>query len=151
MDQRSFVERRKHRRYIVDGTVRFTVGPVSVSGALINFGHGGMLVRADGMLGEMVSEAAQLDFQVTAYCYPETFRVLGEIVGGKNSLLAVKFLERPHGAKELLLWLEGENFPWTSSSSTLETLTLPPQSSGFRPSVEEVNARATLDCIFQDA
>jgi hypothetical protein len=150
MNQQSHVERRKHRRYIVAGRVTFAIGSVNVSGELVNFGHGGMQIRTR----HEVSANARLDFRVVAYCYPEMFTVPGQVVGIGNSSLSVKFLERTSGAKELLLWLERENYPWTGGNATAVE---DPQwhRQGFHPdsllSSGEIDVNASLECIFQDA
>jgi hypothetical protein len=82
------------------------------------------------------------------------FSVPGQVVGIGNSLLSIKFLERTSGAKELLLWLESENYPWTGgSTSAVED----PQRHwpGFHThslrSSGEIDVNASLECIFQDA
>ena len=144
------VERRKHRRYIVRGRVKFTVDSLELWGDLVNFGHGGMLIRSR----YEVPEKTALTFRVIAYCYPNSFEVPGRIVGGKESLLAIRFLERTDGAGELLRWLEGENFPWTGGSSSEEAKLAepvkPPASNSVFP-LGEAEADASMEVIFQDA
>ena len=142
------VERRKHRRYIVRGRVKFTIDSLQLWGDLVNFGHGGMLIRSR----YEIPEKTQLNFRVIAYCYPNTFEVLGQVVGGQESLLAIQFLKRMDGAKELLQWLEGENFPWTGGTSS-EDLERAEAWQGARPAqpVTEAEAEASMEGIFQDA
>ena len=144
------VERRKHRRYIVRGRVKFTVDSLELWGDLINFGHGGMLIRSR----YEVPENTKFNFRVIAYCYPNSIKVPGQIVGGKESLLAIQFLERTDGATELLRWLESENFPWTGGSSSKEAILAepvkPPDSNSAFPLVE-AEADASMEVIFQDA
>ncbi|MBI2819221.1 MAG: PilZ domain-containing protein [Acidobacteria bacterium] len=144
------MERRKHRRYIARGRVKFTVDSLELWGDLVNFGHGGMLIRSRNE----VPEKTELNFRVIAYCYPNSFEVPGQIVGGKESLLAIRFLERTDGARELLRWLESENFPWTGGSSSEEAkLAEPVKPSASNPvfSLGEAEADASMEVIFQDA
>ena len=106
-------ERRSFRRYIVNGTVTFSVGGQEITAALVNFGFGGLLIRSP----LSIPVETDLRVQVLAPCYPNRFEVPIQVVGGKDPLVAAKFLERPAGAHELLLWLEQEHFPWTGTLS----------------------------------
>ena len=112
------IERRRYRRYIVRGMVRFRIDSIEVSGDLVNFGQGGMLIRSSFVL----PEGTQLPIQVVAFCYPYSFAVPGRVVGAKGELMAIKFLQIPDGVTELLHWLERENVPWTGTyaSGTFE-------------------------------
>jgi len=112
------VERRKHRRYIVRGRVRFPIDALEAWGELLNFGHGGMLIRSQFA----PPSGTRLPFRILAFCYPNTFAVPGAIVGEKGRLTAIQFLERAEGIEELLQWLERENFPWTGADCTEDNL-----------------------------
>ena len=117
-------ERRRHRRYILPGQVRFRINSFEASGELVNFGQGGLLMRSRVAL----PVGTQMSLRVQASCYPSAFETPAEIVGVKNALMALKFLEQPHGVQELLLWLERENFPWTGTFADLESAPAPPVS-----------------------
>lgn len=104
-------ERRRYRRYIVSGQVRIRTNSAETVGELVNFGQGGLQVRSQSVL----PVGTQAVFCVTAFCYPNPFDIAGEIVGGKNDLMAVKFLGSANGVNELLHWLDQENFPWTGT------------------------------------
>ena len=104
-------ERRSYRRYIVNGTVTLSVDGREVSADLVNFGFGGLLIRSP----LQIPVGTELQLQVLAFCYPTPFVVPVQVVGGREMLVAAKFLERPGGADELLLWLEQEHFPWTGT------------------------------------
>lgn len=104
-------ERRRYRRYIVQGQVRFRINSSEASGELVNFSQGGLLVRSQAVL----PPGTQATFRVTASCYPNAFDVAGEVVGVKDALLAIKFLEQPKSVHQLLEWLERENVPWTGT------------------------------------
>jgi hypothetical protein len=100
---------RRYRRYIVDGSAAVQ-GPLGESrGALLNVGQGGILVRTD------VPQAQGMDLtiQFHLYSYPETFASRGQIVGIKDSMLAIKFLEEPQGLRLLLAWLQLQNCTWS--------------------------------------
>jgi len=150
METKSFVERRQHRRYIVRGRVKFTIDSMDLWGDLVNFGHGGMLIRTRYEF----PENAKLDFRVVAYCYPDMFAVPGQVVGRGDSLLAIKFLERTDGAKELLQWLAGENFPWTGGNSSADKERARPwqdPAPNSQQPADEIEVDASMDCIFQYA
>ena len=148
METNYCVERRKHRRYIVRGRVKLIIDSLELWCDLVNFGHGGMLIRSRFE----IPEKTRLDFLVIAYCYPNTIEVPGQVVGGHGSLLAIQFLNRTDGAKELLQWLEGENFPWTGGSSP-EDLERTEAWQAVVPAqpVSETEAEVSMDDIFQDA
>ena len=102
-------ERRRYRRYIVGGKVWFRIDTIEASADLVNFGPGGMLIRSRFVL----PEGTHLPIQVMAFRYPNSFAVPGRVVDGKGELMAIKFLKLTDGVKELLQWLEQENYPWT--------------------------------------
>src|SRR3972149_6730820 len=94
-------ERRSFRRYIVNGTVTFSVGGQEITAALVNFGFGGLLIRSP----LSIPVETDLRVQVLAPCYPNRFEVPIQVVGGKDPLVAAKFLERPAGAHEVVVWV----------------------------------------------
>ena len=104
-------ERRRYRRYIVSGTATLSVGGQEITADLVNFGFGGLLLRSP----LQISVGTTLKVRVLAFCYPNPFEVSVQVVGGREMLVAGKFLERTAGAHELLLWLEQEHFPWTGT------------------------------------
>ena len=103
------MERRRYRRYIVSGTVRFVMNFGAGSTELVNLGEGGMLIRAANIL----SEGAEGAFHVVPSRYPIEFEVEGRVVGGKDDLVAIQFLQKHHTVSALIQWLEQENCPWT--------------------------------------
>jgi hypothetical protein len=102
-------ERRRGRRYIVKGEVRILSGAEEVPGALVNLGQLGMLVRSEVI--PPVGTAVTVRFGVSGY--PAAFQTEGYAVGSNGDLMAIKFSEEPRGSRELLLWLERENYQWT--------------------------------------
>lgn len=100
-------DRRRYKRYIVEGSVTFQ-NSEGESSALLNVARGGVLVRTDTLCRE--GTVISLRFKVASY--PETFASRGQVVGTKQKLMAIKFLERPKGLETLLGWLDRENCPW---------------------------------------
>ena len=142
------LERRAQRRYIVRGRVKLMVNYMEIWADLVNFGQGGMLIRAPFE----ITPPLDLEFRVIAHAYPEVFSVNGQIVGGQGKALAIHFLERSAGADALLQWLEWENFPWASGNpSAGETL----PSNGRRdesmmpPPATENDAETSLEDVYQ--
>ncbi|MBI1956023.1 MAG: PilZ domain-containing protein [Acidobacteria bacterium] len=117
MDSNISRERRRYRRYIVQGRVKFRIGSAETLGDVVNFGQGGMLIRS----GVVLPEGSETTIQVKASCYPDAFEVSGQVVGVKNGRMAIKFLKKPKAVEELLLCLAQENYPWTDASAFLET------------------------------
>jgi PilZ domain len=148
MGPKNRVERRKHRRYIVRGRVKFTIDSLDLWADLVNFGEGGMLIRSR----YEIPAGTLLHFRVIAYCYPNTFEVQGQIVGGRDSLLAIQFLSSTSGTRELLQWLEGEHFPWTggSSSEDFERVEAWQNARPVNP-LGTAETPDSLEVIFQDA
>ncbi|HEY7680001.1 MAG TPA: PilZ domain-containing protein [Terriglobia bacterium] len=142
------MERRKHRRYIVKGMVWFRADGVARTGELINFGYGGMLVRSNHVL----PAGSEVSLRVVAYCYKNSFEVRAKVVGGRISLMAVQFLERPAGVGELLLWLEQENCPWTGTFDG-ETRAAEPAHTGVATAsqVRNTEFENSLERLFQQA
>ena len=138
-------ERRKHRRYIVRGMVSFRADGLIRTGELVNFGCGGMLVRSNYVL----PEGSEVSFRVVAYCYPSSFEARAQVVGGRISLMALQFLERPAGVDELLLWLEQEHCPWTGTFSPDEVQILEPQQTNPRIAPQPVS-EADLDDALEE-
>ena len=119
MQDGQFAERRRYRRYIVSGTVRFVMDFGAGSTELVNLGEGGMLIRAANVL----SEGAEGTFHVVPSRYPIEFEVEGRVVGGKDDLVAIQFLEKPHTVSTLIQWLDQENCPWTGAVPAPDALT----------------------------
>jgi len=115
-------ERRKHRRFIVSGKVRFVAGFDSGLGTLVNLGEGGILIRS----GALFPEGTKATFQVYPSRCPIELEIKGQVVGvqpaGVNdSLMAVRFLEDRPEVSDCVRWLASENCPWTGTVAT-ETL-----------------------------
>lgn len=100
---------RRYKRYIVTGSVELESSSGKSRGTLLNVGKGGVLARADTIHREETELA--LHFHVAAY--PETFAALGHVVGTKEDLLAIKFLEEPEGIAFLLDWLDLQHCIWS--------------------------------------
>jgi PilZ domain len=107
----ALVERRKHRRYIVRGRVRFLIDSLEVSADLVNFGQGGLLIRSPFTL----PVGTRLDLRILAFCYPAAVIGIGRVVGGRGNLLAVQLVQQSSEADQLLWWLEQEHYPWTGT------------------------------------
>jgi hypothetical protein len=105
------IERRRHRRYIVRGRVRFMLDSLEVWGDLVNFGQGGLLIRSRFE----IPAGTRLDIRVMAFCFPSAVDGIGEVVGGRGELLALQYLEKSSEADDLLRWLEQEHCPWTGT------------------------------------
>ena len=105
------IERRKHRRYIVRGRVRFTIDSLEVLAELVNFGEGGVLIQS--MFDLPVG--THMDLRILTFCYPIAVDGVGQVVGGCGDLLAIQFVEKPPEADRLLRWLEVEHYPWTGT------------------------------------
>ena len=125
MRAEQFAERRRYRRYIVAGTVRFVLNFGAGSSELVNLGEGGMLIRATAVL----SEGAAGTFHVVPSRYPLEFEIEAEVVGAKDDLVAIRFLQEHHTVSALVQWLEQENCPWTGTITDALT-------SGFAPRSE---------------
>ena len=106
-------ERRRSVRYIVEGDVIFHIGSPESSGALVNIGRHGMLVRTK----VLVPEGTKLRVGFTVDGYPAECQGRSQVVRTSPDLLAVQFLGEPRGLPQLLLWLERENVPWTGQDT----------------------------------
>ena len=102
-------ERRRNVRYIVGGQVIFHTGPPDSSGALVNLGQYGMLVRTN----VRVPAGTQFRIGVTVDGYATPLRCESQVVGIYSDLLAMKFLGAMAELAPLLQWLDRENVPWT--------------------------------------
>ncbi|MGH9784432.1 MAG: PilZ domain-containing protein [Terriglobia bacterium] len=105
------MERRRYRRYIVAGSVRFVMNFGAGSTELVNLGEGGMLIRAAAVL----ADGATGTFHVVPSRYPLEFEVEGQVVGGKDDLVAIQFPQKHHAVSALIQRLEQENCPWTGT------------------------------------
>ena len=101
---------RRSKRYIVKGSAVLQTPSGESAGALLNLGQGGMLVRTDVPYKKGTELA--LRFHVGGSS-PETITALGEVVGAKEDLLAIKFLKKPTGIEFLLDWLDLQHCLWS--------------------------------------
>lgn len=106
-----FAERRKHRRFIVSGRVRFATGFDSVLANLVNLGQGGILIRSQ----VTYPEGTKATFHVSPHGCPYKLEVEGQVVGAKDGLMAVQFLEERPEISDCIQWLVSENCPWTGA------------------------------------
>ena len=111
VDMISQIERRKHRRFIVSGRVRIVRGFDSGLGSLVNLGEGGILIRSRALF----PEGAKATFQIHPAGCPIALEIEGQVVGVKDSLMAVRFLEERREVSDCLRWLASENCPWTGA------------------------------------
>ena len=105
------IERRKHRRYIVSGRVRFVTGFDTGLASLVNLGEGGILIRSRALL----PLGTKATFRVVPSQCPIEIEIEGRVVGVKDGLLAVRFLEKRQEVSDCVRWLASENCPWTGS------------------------------------
>lgn len=142
------VERRKHRRFIVSGRVRFVTGFDSGLGSLVNLGKGGILFRSRAVL----PEGAKGTFQLHPSGCPIELKIEGQVVGVKNEIMAVRFLEERPEVSDCVQWLANENCPWTGTVA-IETLgtfrPLQTNSPDTEPAVTELET--AHDLVFQAA
>ena len=116
MNPVQFMEWRRYRRYIVSGTVRFDTNSEAGSGDLINLGEAGILIRS----GVVLPEGTEGTFHVVPSCYPFKFEVEGQVVGGRDDLVAIRFLQNHQTVSALIQWLGQENCPWTGTVGRFE-------------------------------
>lgn len=114
MNPVEFAERRRFRRYIVSGTVRFDTNSEAGSSDLINLGEEGVLIRG----GVVLPEGTEGTFHVVPSRYSVEFEIQGQVVGVKDNLMAIRFLQKRPAVAALIQWLEWENCPWTGTVST---------------------------------
>jgi hypothetical protein len=135
-------ERRRHRRYIVRGRVRFAIDSLEVWADLVNFGAGGMQIRSRYEL----PAGSRRTFRLMAFCYPVAIDVEGEVVGGREELVSIQFVNKPDTVNGLLRWLEQEHFPWTGPANGTRL-------DGLRDRTENDfrEAEDALELVYQDA
>ena len=149
IDMIPLAERRKHRRYIVSGRVRFVAGFDSGLGSLVNLGEGGILIRSRALF----QKGAKATFRVSPVGCPIELEIEGQVVGVKDDLMAVRFLEERREVLDCLRWLASENCPWTGTVA-LETLgtSCPKQtSSPYSPEQAVTEGEASYELVFQSA
>ena len=103
---------RKHRRYIVNGSVMFPGAPGELFGDLVNLGRGGLLVRSDHP-GPPVGK--ECNFHFTVHGYDRELEAGGVVVGGRFNLMAIQFLHEPLELESVLNLMEQSHCPWTGS------------------------------------
>jgi hypothetical protein len=103
--------RRKHKRYIVDGSVTLQGDVGEAFGTLVNLGRGGMLVRSS-RVNPQAGEEYKLRFTVRGYDQP--MEAGGMVVGGHSGFLAMQFSHAPQDLDTVLHFMEQANYPWAS-------------------------------------
>jgi hypothetical protein len=142
------IERRKYRRYIVRGRMRFTIDSLEVWAEMVNFGEGGVLMRS--MFDLPVG--TRLDLRVLAFGYPLAVEGIGQVVGGRGDLLAIQFIEKSPEAAHFLRWLEMEHYPWTGTfdDPAAEARLQPNQAASTEDSWNETRAQARVERIEEE-
>ena len=143
-------DRRRYRRYIVQGRVWFFLDMVQVSGDLVNFGQGGMLFRS----GVVLPEGCEVTIHMVAFCYPVAFEVQGQIIRVKDDLIAVRFVNEPQGMYELLQWLDRENCLWTGThaSAGIDPAHFRQTTFSLLPcQMKETELESTLEYLYQQS
>jgi len=100
---------RRHKRYIVSGSVVFHASGAESRGTLLNIGKGGLLAQTDAKHSWRTS--LSVHFHVTGY--PETFATTAEVIRIRGELLAIEFWDEPAGLALLLAWLELQHCVWS--------------------------------------
>ncbi|MCZ6491684.1 MAG: PilZ domain-containing protein [Acidobacteria bacterium] len=95
-------EKRRYRRYVVSGEVKFRTEVDEAVGELVHIGRRGILIRSHFI----PPLRTNLSIHFTVQRYGETFRVGGRVVGSEKDLIAVNFSVEPAGMEELLQWLD---------------------------------------------
>jgi hypothetical protein len=142
------IQRRRQRRFIVYGRVRFVTGFDSGLGSLVNLGEGGILFRTRALF----PEGATATFHVSPAGCPVEIEIEGQVVGVKDDLMAVRFLEERQEVSLCLRWLESENCPWTGTVSIEALENSRPEgvtSQTMEPATAELET--TRELVFQSA
>ena len=100
---------RRHKRYIVSGSVVFRSSEGTTCGQLLNIAKGGLLAQTEAI--HPWKAKLSLLFDVTGY--PERFPIWGQVVRIDGSLLTINFLEEPEAIEYLLNWLELRHCAWS--------------------------------------
>ena len=142
-------ERRKHRRFIVSGRVRMVSGFDSGLGNLVNLGEGGILMRTRALF----PEGTKATFQVQPSACPIEIEIEGEVVGVKDDIMAVRFLEKRPEVSACVQWLANENCPWTGAVAieTPEISRSVQAISPDRPDQVHTELETASDLVFQSA
>lgn len=109
-----FIERRKHRRFIVSGKVQMVTRFDFAPATLVNLGEGGILIRSR----DPFPEGTRGTFHISPVACPFEIEIQGQVVGVKDDLMAVQFLERQTEVSDCVQWLANENCPWAGTVST---------------------------------
>ena len=107
-------ERRRYRRYIVQGEVKLRRGSVETSGGLVNLGQGGMLTRS----GVALPEGREIAVHAMVAGYPNPLEVPGRVRRMQDGFAAIQFPKPLEDGHELLQWLARENYPWTGTDAS---------------------------------
>jgi hypothetical protein len=97
-------ERRRSRRYRVQGTVCAEGPGGNVSGELLDIGSGGVLLKA----AEAPPAGAELQLEFIVNGRPELYRAPGRVVRVQVDVVAIMFLRRIPELEPLLMSLEEE-------------------------------------------
>jgi hypothetical protein len=149
MNPLPLVERRRGRRYIVSGAVRFATNTKAGSADLVNLGEGGVLIRS----GAVIPEGTEGTFHVVPQRCPFEFEIPGRVVGVKGELMAIRFLQRNQLLAPLIQWLENEHYPWTGTIA-MDALSgggAPGTASKTLPVQVENDLEHERELVYQDA
>ena len=95
-------ERRRHKRYPVDGDATFLAASLMANGDLLDVAKGGALIH-----GAVVpSDGSWIAVHFVVSGYPWKFEAKGKVVRDHPYRIAIMFLDEPAGLEELLRWLE---------------------------------------------
>lgn len=96
-------DRRKHKRYRVNGATRLLVNGEQRTGQLLDVGSGGVLVQ----VSFEAEKGDEIPLEFTVDGNPDDFKAVGRVVRTQLDVLAIMFVERPVNLDALIAWLEG--------------------------------------------
>jgi hypothetical protein len=100
----SYLNQRKHRRYIVSGIATIETELEKVIGRVVSVGLGGVLVYCD--LNAPTGSDTSLCFSVSGLEEKSSVIAKGRLVWSQRGKVGLEFIEEPTGLSTLLLHLE---------------------------------------------
>ena len=91
-----------YKRYPVSGKILFQMGPMKITGKLVDISKGGALIHSKVKPFEGEEFTVLLEVQD----YARVFNVRGMAIRIQSDSWSMMFLEEPAGLVELLRWLE---------------------------------------------